>query len=707
MLSIKDVTNLYIKYGFEKGPYCDQYLVFFSQVGYFQNAEIVILQDNFDPERIDKSQYEDLGYSVRIKRYSSIADVNNELFNGFFRTSLSNKKFLAEYNLFCEQQSSKLGNNKYEYISGNFVENGLLKDGTVINRILEIFASDERQLIILEASAGYGKTCTSFETIKHLISDMPTKIPLLAELSKNRKASIFRYVLLSEIDQKFPALSSELVTNEIREGRILLIIDGFDELISKSYSNQQDYEKTSGQDAQTMLDTIAQLIPENSKTKLLLTSRKSSIFVGDIFDNWVTERLNGCNTTRLQLSPPSLRDWIGSEKIELLKENNVTLGNILNPVLLTLLRIEPIEGFKEKYTSNDQLIDEYLELLLKREQVRQALPLSVDEQISIMQDLAVQMVQYDISAEDIDFIKSILADVVEPNLDNYLSRFDYLTDASETKPTDIEFLTKLTHHALLDRVSTHNSSIGFINEFIFGLMIAMAVVGHRLPINLLEGKYLDIAVTAYASCSVEKRKILYESLSTMLSNQTAQRKVSTEMYLIGSITGSYIGEYFDSLIFGKGLNIGGMSTFRECIFSDCIFDQCQINTDAFETCQFYNCSFYNNNILPGKIANCELVFLACAGHEQFASLACRNERTIDESINYERIVLEQFWKPGYDIAEPRRAYNSLLKGISSSNCQPLVDAIESLVKKNILIKKIRVYELNFEKMDVIRAIIER
>lgn len=105
--------------------------------------------------------------------------------------------------------------------------------------------------------------------------------------------------------------------------------------------------------------------------------------------------------------------------------------------------------------------------------------------------------------------------------------------------------------------------------------------------------------------------------------------------------------------------------------------------------------------------DCELTFLACTGHEVFASLARQAESVPNEDVNYERIVLEQFWKPGYDIAEPRRAYHSLLKGISSSNRQFVVDAIESLVKKNILIKKIRVYELNFEKMDVIRDIVER
>lgn len=707
MLSTREVTNLYLQYGFEQGPVHEQYLVFFSKNGYFQNAEIVIIGDDFNPDNIDKREYENIGYSVRIKHYQDIPSVHNALFNGFFTTALSNKRLIAEYDTFCEQQSHKLGNNKYEYVSGTFVENGLIQDGNVIERILEIFESDDRQLIILEASAGYGKTCTSFETIRHLVEKIPTKIPLLAELSKNRKASVFRYVLLSEIDQKFPALSSDLVTNEIQNGRIFLIIDGFDELLSKSYLTLQEKEKPTGKDAQTMLDTIAQLIPSGSKTKILLTSRKSSIFVGEDFDNWVTEHLTGCNITRLQLSQPSLRDWIGPKKIEILKENNIILNSILNPILLTLLRNEPLESFGEKYTSNDKLIEEYFNLLLQREQIRQALPLSVDEQISIMQDLAVQMVQYDISAEDIDFIKSILSDVISPNLENYLNRYNLLPDSPENTPTETEFLTKLSQHALLDRVSVQKNLIGFINEFIFGLMIARSVVDNRLPAAELEGKYLDIAVTAYSAYNFEKRKKLYDVIAQALSIQTAQRRINAEIHLVDAITSFYTGEYFDGVFFTENLEFLKASLFRDCIFSDCVFDHCNINTDAFQTCQFYNCSFYDNQIVPGTALNCELSFLSCTGHETFASLAYRNPIILTEDVNYERIVLEQFWKPGYDTAEPRRAYHSLLKGIFSGHRQFVVDAIESLIKKGILIKKLRVYELNFEKMDVIRAIIER
>lgn len=708
MLKKVDVVELYLKYGFELGEENEKYLVFLSQSGYFQNAEIVILDEKLKEDSINKKEIEDIGYSVRVRKYSDINAVHDALFNGFFSTAVSNRKFNHTYTQFCEQQKNKLGNN-YEYISGDYIENGSLQDNDVIERIVEILNKDDRQLIILEASAGFGKTCTSFEVVKTLIDKMPTKIPLLTELSKNRKARVFRYVLLSEIDQKFPSLSSELVTSEIMAGRIILVIDGFDELLSKGSTEQSDSDKTVGKDAQTMLDTIAQLIPEGSKTKILLTSRKSSIFVGDNFDNWVTQYLIGCNITRLQLSQPSLKDWIGAEKIELLRKNNISLNNILNPVLLTILRNDSIEEFESKYTSNEKLIEQYLELLLQREKTRQSLPLSVDEQLFIMRGLSAEMVKMDITAEDVDLIKLILTDVVSTKIDDYLNRYDTLVDSSETKPTEVEFINKLSQHALLDRISMQNNQIGFINDFIFGLMIAHSTLRGQLSINELSGKYIDIATTAFSAHNFDKRKELYDLITPSISKESAQRQIGVSLNLLGTIVGKYENEYFDGMLFGKNISIADDNIFNNCIFSDCVFDTCNINVKAFKTCQFYNCSFYNNSFEGRKDADCELTFLACTGHEQFASLAYCDKKSnpSDNSIDYERVILEQFWKPGYDMAEPNRSFQALFKGFSNSDRAKLVDAIEQLVKKGILIKRIRVYELNVEKIDSIKSIIGR
>lgn len=147
---------------------------------------------------------------------------------------------------------------------------------------------DGAQLVILEAAAGYGKTCTSYAILKSMSEvDKLDYVPIFTELSKNRKAAVFRYVLLDEIDRKFSSLSSKLVISEIQGGKVPLIIDGFDELISRSNPSMKTDNNYDDEDAQTMLDTIAELFQGDCKTKMVLTSRKSAIFTGELFKEWI------------------------------------------------------------------------------------------------------------------------------------------------------------------------------------------------------------------------------------------------------------------------------------------------------------------------------------------------------------------------------------------------------------------------------------
>lgn len=114
---LKDsIIELYQRYGFELGADNDQYLVFFSQGGYFQNAEIVVIDEKFDIANINKKEYEEVGYSVRVREYSDIDSIHDALFNGFFNTVITTKKVNQEYDVFCGQQKKKLVTNNYHYI---------------------------------------------------------------------------------------------------------------------------------------------------------------------------------------------------------------------------------------------------------------------------------------------------------------------------------------------------------------------------------------------------------------------------------------------------------------------------------------------------------------------------------------------------------------------------------------------------------------
>ena len=708
MLSAKDVTDLYLQYGFERGPFTDHYCVFFNQQGgYFKNAEVIILDDDFDEDKINQAEYTQLGYSIRVKRFESLSKLHEELFTGFFSLEATKRRLEKEYADFLQQQSRKILNCDYEYIQGNYIEDGNVHKSNVILRIASLLKLNDPQLIILEASAGYGKTCTSFEVMHHLTSNFDSQVTLMAELSKNRKAPIFRYVLLSEINTRFSWLNAELVTYEIQNGRVILIIDGFDELLSKSYTNLEDGERTSKQDAQTMLDTIAQLFPEGSKTKVLLTTRKSSIFTGPELDEWIDCHLRNCNISRLQLSTPSLKDWIGPEKQKILLQNNININNILNPVLLALLRNEDTKTFSVNSSDNKQIIKRYIDLLLQRETERQDLPLKPDEQLSIMTALASYMVQYEISAEHIDFIKELLQDIVKDDIQEYLNRYNFRPDASESRPKEDEFVTKLSQHALLDRVPAQSNMIGFINEFIFGLLIGKALFNHQLPTEALGEKHFDLVTTAYASYDEDTKHQLYSLISSNLKKIRAQKRLVITMNLIGNIGGTYNGEYFDGITFEDGVEISTPLSFVNCIFSECVFRNCIISNHAFSHCQFYNCSFYENEFQVDTSAENNLYFLSCIGCEELASTFSSSAEDENSNVDYRRIVLEQYWKPGYDKAEPRRALQTLMRGISPELQPGIISAIDALLKDNILIKHLHSYDLNFKKMDQIRSILRK
>jgi hypothetical protein len=93
----------------------------------------------------------------------------------------------------------------------------------------------------------------------------------------------------------------------------------------------------------------------------------------------------------------------------------------LNPVLLTILRNSPFEEFEKDFTDINNIIHNYFNGLLNRERDRQNLFLSENEQYNIMLELAVMMVEFDISSEEPGFIKDMLRDIISLNMPDYIN----------------------------------------------------------------------------------------------------------------------------------------------------------------------------------------------------------------------------------------------------------------------------------------------
>lgn len=701
----KELDNLYTLYEFEKDKEYEDCNVYIYEQGYFNNAEIVVFKDS-DNKHIEKikDEYIELGFSVSIRIGDRYEEIKRKLFNGFFKVELSNRKVMKEYDEYCKRQTKRLGGNQYSFIESKYLQNGILCDESIVDNIFTKMGQDGTQLVILEAPAGFGKTCTAYEISNRMAQKSEKKVPILAELSKNRSARIFSYVLLTEVDRKFPRLSSRLVTEQIREGNIPLIIDGFDELLSKSV---EDDEQTL-EEAKTMLDTIANLLSKGSNAKILLTSRKSSIFTGDVFDEWVESKLYNCEVNRIQILNPTVSEWIGCEKQQYFEEKGIDLENIANPVLLTMLRNESLQECETKYKHSCDILNHYFLILLEREKERQQLLINVNEQKRIMSKLAAMMVELDISSDEQDGIQALIEEIVSPNISNYLSLYYDLDDDEESvPPTEEEFIAKLTHSALLDRVGSNSNNIGFVNDFIFGILIGDALIQNDLKADELTDKYLNMASTAYAVESEENRKKFYEIIVSGKTGLNAEQRIVLDMKILGEIRQDFIDEYFSEIIFWK--RIGFTNTFLNCTFSNCTFQENTVQSSTFQGCTFINCIFYLFDVSRDDIVEQNSVFISCKGHEDIQSVFMIEEEKYTEKNNeyYEKLVLEQYWMKGSNAAEPRKTRRTLLKGIKQNERMGVNLAIERLIGKKVLKPLTYCIEMNFSEMTEIKRILGR
>ena len=697
---IEEIEALYELYGFSKVKQSDDYVVFTYSNGYFYNAEIIKFNNQIEETKL-KREFEEAGYSVRIIEYVSLEKTHELLFNGFFAVKNINDRLLKDYELFGELQSKKLLGATYEYVEPkcNWNCEGEQKD--LIFGIYEQIQKPGAQLIILEAAAGYGKTCTSYELIK-MIADNCTDnfAPIFTELSKNRKAALFRYVLLDEIDRKFTSLSSELVISEIRNGKVPLIIDGFDELISRSNKNMSDPNSVED-DSQTMLDTIAELFDPGCQTKVVLTSRKSAIFTGDIFEEWKDKHLPKCNVTRVSIDEPTVSDWIGFEKTEYLEKHGIPFASIINPILLAFMRSMEMDKFEETCSNVENVISYYFNSLLERERERQSLQLTVKEQYRIMEQIAKDFVEFEIIAEEISFIRDLFIEIIHDNYKSYRDRYV----AIEERPTEEEFATKLAGHALLNRISPQKNQIGFINDFIFGILIGDCILEDDSILEEMDGKYIDIACTAYASRSDEKKNELLEKVLPQIDRLNYEQQLDTEIKLANTIQRNYESHYFSNRSF-QDVFFDGSYGFKKCTFRNCLFKESIFVTRAFEECSFYDCKFYDIEVIRDTTTNRKLIFSAnCVGHEKLMKESAYEEANI-VTDNYEQIVLKMYWRKGNRFSRGRLPEMFLLRTPNEETRMGIANALESLKHKNLLYKEGHYWFVNTEKIKEIKEILE-
>lgn len=553
-----------------------------------------------------KKKYGEMGYAVRVCAKSNSEDLENYLFKLFFQVKETNKRSLNRYNDYVESIMESYGTSptqvQYEYIEipfeleENFSSVSVPTDISLVDSIIQHLEKEGPQFIIVEACAGFGKTSTAYEVLrKYAKTDYR---PFLMELARDRIAPTFQYLLVNQIDKEFSVkINSELVIQNIKNGNIPLIIDGFDELLSKDLDNGNTNNMSSF-GINKMLSTIAELLTGNAK--ILLTTRKTAIFAGESFYNWYINYLeNGhdFNISRYQLGSPSISDWLSKDRIKLLP---ATMKNIANPVLLGYMHYLSEETYKS-VVSSDELTKHYFNMLMRREIQRQQLPITINEQKIILRRLAAYYAAIDATIMARREVKETIMELAQEQI--------IQNDLSSEQAKSLS--NSLTNHAFLDR-KNDNNDIGFLNDFIFGSFLMMAIADEETNIEdfyfeEIAYRSLEKAIFSSADWGEAYRKKFWKTFierctpnSTLLfwadvmleyENKHTFADLSFEEHTISNALIGNKNYIIQNCCFSniKFINCSFDFNFvQRCSFIKCIFEDC-IKEGSNISCGFYGC----------------------------------------------------------------------------------------------------------------------
>ncbi|MGZ8244977.1 hypothetical protein [Methylomagnum sp.] len=678
------IIDIYKRYGFQlaSDQSKDGILVFTLKNGYFHNAEIVKLDSDAKTEKAFES-FSKSGYACTTRLVVSPEQAESELFKGFFSVESTRHRLLEDYRRFSTNIVSVYGKDaKYDYIKSPYQINGKDGDLSPAEEVLSLINTDEPILFLIEAAAGFGKTCTAFEILKLLAED-ESHLPLYAELSRNRQARIFRYILLDEIDRSFPLLSSRLVQSEIRNGRIITILDGFDELLRK------DDDTGSFENQEPMLETVSELLTGHAK--IIITTRRTVLFDGDEFHQWLDRHATNFRLIRIRIQEPRVTDWLSESRLCQLEQADLRIEAMANPVLLSYLRCINEKSFLEAVSNPESIVESYFTYMLDRERERQDLRMDIEVQHSILRSIAHDMMQCGYTAEERDYIISYILSSQQKALDDTRTRYP-VTD----KPNREEIANKLASHALLDRSANDPNKISFVNEFAFGNYVAENIF--LMPDWMSDDlRFIEPAVGSYKPRNPDSRSRLYEQLNESLPFLDIGSRIEISIDLMYKILfplseGEAEGITFTDIEIGEFL----ISNFQ---FNECQFSKCRFNLQNMDNVTFLNCRFYNC-VLPISESRAPIFVLGGSGDPEFIKAISHrptdpsDSPNNDCSLNIEAFILKKLWpigesyehmpsrpifKPLKVLCYPTRIYNS----------ERLYDSVWRMKKKGLIVETTR------------------
>ena len=692
-MNVEHLDCLFQEYGYDVKERTTSYRVYLLNQGMYHGAEIQIMDDSTDATPI-LERYSKLGYHAKQQRFKSIEQAEGYLFKGFFNTQTTTNDINKRYAEFAANQVKHYCNCdiKYQYINVPYImysaDTEVTINGTsdIISAIKGVINSRGAHLVVVEAAAGFGKTCTAYEIYKSFLDSSEYQKPIFTELSRNRDAKQFKYILWSEIDkEKDTTAKQELVIYNIKKGKIPLIIDGFDELLSKNIDNGKTGQLNEFEQVETMLSTIGDLLTDEAK--IILTSRKTAIFAGAEFGDWVDSYNGNFDVVRFQLEKPNIKQWLSAERYDEIICKNVPLNSISNPVLLTYLRNISKEVFSDLLVCPEAITDKYFEYLLNREKERQNLIIRWEDQMLIFENLAKSFVDFDITGENRSFVKELIIDYNK-------SRLLFYKELMPTKQTLDELADTLTNHALLDRIG-NKDFITFINEFVFGYLLGKAIqkesITYLQKLNPIPEHLIELAICAYKYSSNNDKLKLWNKLTAIKNKMSLYLSITTDYILLNKITGNYKCVGLNSFHFEDISILGEECNFVETSFVDSVFERCTFDANAFHNVTFTGCKFINCKIRSNLSISANSNNIHCYGCDDYntgfiASLIKVTPTSIlqkQENINIEIEILGKYFK--VDGKSPKMRYISALRKEFEGQDLDVIFATFELLKKQGMI----------------------
>jgi Zn-finger protein len=703
MINLDQLERLYKSYGFETAPEASNVPVFTYQKSRYFGVDIVLTDDLphtlTEVEKI-KQKYSQIGYAIHTKRINSNEEAEIELFKSFFSYDSTTERIKRKYADFKRKQSQQLFESEYAYVESPVeIQNHHEDVQEVFAVIQDRFSSAKAELIIIEAAAGYGKTCTAYEILSRMTDANTNQIPMFTELARNRAAKIFKYILLDEINSEYPSLNYELVTKEIKNGRIPLIIDGFDELLVKS--DVETSANDSFEEVESMLDTIGSLL--EYKTKIILTTRKTAIFTGVEFENWLSKWHERFQVTRIIIREPRLRDWLGDLKYDQVREKGVPVENLANPVILSFLKNLPAKDYLDLIENSEQLVDCYFSKMLERERTRQNLVLPVERQLDVFRNVVRMLIDLDSTIEEKEFFKEIILDQNRKLIDYARSLYPAVE-----KPSQEEFVDTLVNHALLDRKGRKQSQIGFVNDFVLGTLIGEIMTENATEKTPKEfsANMVELAVTAFRVQHNRKKFLLWEKIQPIKTKFTVTATFTFDVYLKNRLQQDYAEISVADLSL---LNVSFLDhSISASVFINCHFKNCQFNSASLHDTSFINCTFEECRVVDGSfiddrngvtVINCQQIDCGLLVQDNPVFIESR----YDGVSETERAVLQKLWS----ISNTRSHHITKLFHAFNGNQRREVNlALKSLEEKGYI--KISGFFVRFEmnKIHIIKEILE-